>query len=198
MNRLQELVAEIKRLEKELYAELQKKQDQFYYRVKDRRVYFEEATRRYHKTLALRLRTYLRHSSLLNILTIPFIWGCLIPALFLDLLVSVFHSVCFRIYKIPLVRRRDYIVIDRHALTYLNIIEKINCLYCGYFNGLISYVQEIAARTEQYWCPIKHARRQATLHSRYQKFLEYGDAEGFRQKLEEVRHDFLDLEEKHP
>jgi len=198
MSRLQELVEEIKKLEKELYAELQKKQDEFYYRVKDRRVYFEEATRRYHKTLVLKLRSYLRSSSLLNILTIPFIWGCLLPALFMDLMVSIFHSVCFRIYKIPLVRRSDYIVIDRHALIYLNIIEKINCVYCGYFGGLIGYVQEISARTEQYWCPIKHARKQAALHSRYRKFLEYGDAEGYRQKLGEVRHDFHDLDEKLP
>jgi len=195
MSRIQELVEEIKKLEKELYSELQQKQHKFYYRVKDRRVYFEEATRRYHKTLVLRLHTYLRHSSLLNILTIPFIWSCLLPAIFLDLAVTIFHSVCFPIYKIPPVRRSDYIVVDRHALTYLNIIEKINCVYCGYFNGLISYVQEIAARTEQYWCPIKHARRQVALHSRYRKFLEYGDAEGFRRNLEEVRRDFHDLDE---
>lgn len=198
MNRLQELVEQIKKLEKELYAELQKKEDEFFYRVKGRRVYFEAATRRYHKSLALRLRTYLRYSSVLNILTSPLIWACLFPALLLDLLVSIFHSLCFRIYKIPLVRRGDYIVIDRQALTYLNIIEKINCVYCGYFNGLIAYVQEIAARTEQYWCPIKHARRQAALHSRYRKFLEYGDAEAYRQRLAEVRRDFRDLDEKLP
>lgn len=193
MNRLQELVEQIRKLEKELYAEIQKKQDEFYYQIKGRKVYFEETTRQYHKTLALRLRTYLRRSSLLNILTVPFIWGCLLPALLLDLVVSIFHSLCFRIYKIPLVKRREYIVIDRHALTYLNIIEKVNCVYCGYFNGLIAYVQEIAARTEQFWCPIKHARKQASLHSRYRKFLEYGDAEGFRRNLDQVRHDFEDL-----
>jgi len=196
MNRLQELVEQIRKLEKELYAELQKKQDEFYYQIKGRRVYFEAATRRYHKTLVTRLHTYLGEAQLLNILTIPFIWGCLLPALLLDLTVTIFHRLCFPIYKIPPVRRGDYIVIDRHALTYLNIIEKINCVYCGYFNGLLSYVQEIAARTEQYWCPIKHARRQAALHSRYQKFLEYGDAEGYRRKLEEVRQDFHDLDSK--
>jgi hypothetical protein len=196
MNRLQELVEQIRRLEKELYAELQKKEEEFFYRVKGRKVYFEEATRQYHKTLVLRLRTYLREAPLLNILTAPFIWACLPPALFLDLVVSVFHSVCFRVYGIPLVKRSEYIVIDRQALTYLNIIEKINCVYCGYFNGLIGYVQEIAARTEQYWCPIKHARKTASLHSRYRKFLEYGDAEGFRRRLGEIRHDFKDLEEK--
>ena len=196
MNRLQELVEQIRKLEKELYAELQKKEEEFFYRVKGRKVYFEEATRQYHKTLVLRLRTYLREAPLLNILTAPFIWACLPPALFLDLVVSVFHSICFRVYGIPLVKRSEYIVIDRQSLTYLNIIEKINCVYCGYFNGLIGYVQEIAARTEQYWCPIKHARKTASLHSRYRKFLEYGDAEGFRRRLGEIRHDFQDLEEK--
>ena len=196
MNRLEELVEQIRKLEKELYAELQRKQDEFYYLVKGRRVYFEETTRRYHKTLVANLHTYLAEASFLNILTIPFIWGCLLPALLLDLLVTIYHSICFRIYKIPLVKRSDYIVIDRQALTYLNIIEKVNCIYCGYFNGLIGYVQEIAARSEQYWCPIKHARRTATLHSRYRKFLEYGDAEGFRQKLDEVRRDFRDLQDK--
>ena len=40
-------------------------------------------------------------------------------------------------------------VIDRYALSYLNVIEKLNCVYCEYVNGLIAYVQEIAARTEQ-------------------------------------------------
>jgi len=88
------------------------------------------------------------------------------------------------------------VVIDRHALIYLNLIEKINCVYCGYFNGLISYTQEIAARTEQYWCPIKHARKKASLHSRYRKFLEYGDAETFKNKLETIRRDFKDIQDK--
>lgn len=196
MNRMQELVEQIKKLEKELYAELQKKQDEFYYQIKGRKVYFEETTRQYHKTLVLKLHIYLREAQLLNILTTPLIWACLLPALFLDLMVTIFHSLCFRVYKIPLVRRGDYIVIDRQALTYLNLIEKLNCIYCGYFNGLIAYVQEIAARTEQFWCPIKHARKMTGLHSRYQKFLEYGDAEGFRTRLGEVRRDFDDLIEK--
>ena len=195
MNRLQELVEQIRKLEKELYAEIQKKQDQFYYRIKGRRIYFEETTRKYHKTLVIRIRTYLRQSSLPNLVSFPFIWGCLLPALFLDLIVTVFHSVCFRLYGIPLVKRSEYVVIDRQALTYLNLIEKLNCTYCGYFNGLIAYVQEIAARTEQYWCPIKHARKKASIHSRYLKFLEYGDAEGYRKYIENIRRDFKDLDE---
>ena len=30
------------------------------------------------------------------------------------------------------------------------ISEKFNCVYCGYFTGVISYAQEIAGKTEQY------------------------------------------------
>jgi hypothetical protein len=141
-----------------------------------------------------RLSRYLSEADLLNMLTAPVIWFILIPALFLDLSVTVFQAVCFRVYGIPRVKRRRYIVIDRQSLAYLNVLEKLNCMYCGYFNGLIAYVREVAGRTEQYWCPIKHARRQASIHSRYGKFLEYGDAEGYRSRLEEIRRNFRDLE----
>jgi hypothetical protein len=59
---------------------------------------------------------------------------------------------------------------------------------------LFAYAQEIAARTEQFWCPIKHAKRIKGLHSRYQKFIRYGDAETYRSDFDIIRHDFKDLE----
>ncbi|WP_271223801.1 hypothetical protein, partial [Streptosporangium carneum] len=81
---------------------------------------------------------------------------------------------------------------DRHKLPYLNVIQKLNCLYCAYANGVLAYVAEIASRTEQYWCPIKHAARVTGTHRRYDGFLEYGDVadypeglEGQRQKLKQ-------------
>lgn len=193
MDQLQNLLLEIKELKRELLEELQQKQEEFFYKVKGKRVYFERATRRYHKTLMTRIHIYIIQASLLNILTVPFIYGCFLPAAFLDVVVSVYQMICFRIYGIPRVKRRDYIVIDRHALSYLNTIEKINCVYCGYFNGLIGYITEIAARTEQFWCPIKHARRVAALHDRYNKFFEYGDATSYKERFQEVRRDFADL-----
>ncbi len=196
MNTLQELLEKINRLEKELARELQKKQEEFSYTIHKNKVYFEDAVRQQHKLLVTRLHTYLFRAPFLNILTAPVIWACLPPALLLDLLVSVYHRICFPIYGIPRVKRSDYLVIDRHALQYLNIIEKVNCLYCGYFNGLIAYIQEIAARTEQYWCPIKHARRLKTMHSRYRLYLEYGDGREYRKRLEKIRRDFADLEEE--
>lgn len=196
MEKINELIGEIKRLEEELSREIQNKEEEFFYRVKGGKIYFEETARQYQKTLVTKLHTYLLEAPLLNILTTPIIWSCMIPALFLDLVISTYHGLCFPVYGIPKVRRRDYIIIDRHSLPYLNLIEKINCLYCGYFNGLIAYVQEIAARTEQYWCPIKHARRTGALHSRYHHFLEYGDAQAFKESIEKIRRDFKDLEQE--
>ena len=102
----------------------------------------------------------------------------------------------FPAYGVPKVRRRDYVVMDRNKLRYLNFMERFNCVYCEYVNGLIAYVQEIAGRTEQYWCPIKHALRLKTMHSRYPHFLDYGDAEAYRKHIEQVRRDFEDLKNK--
>jgi hypothetical protein len=193
MQKINELIQEIKKLEEELSLEIQKKEKEFYYKVQGKKIYFEETARQYQKTLVTRLHTYLLEAPLLNILTTPIIWSCMVPAVFMDLVISIYQAVCFPVYGIPKVNRNDFIIIDRHALPYLNLIEKINCVYCGYFNGLIGYVQEIAARTEQFWCPIKHARKTGTLHSRYQHFFEYGDAEAFKEGIEKIRRDFDDL-----
>ena len=101
-----------------------------------------------------------------------------------------YQWLCFPLYRIPRVRRRDYFIFDRNSLAYLNIIEKVNCTYCAYASGLTRYVMEIAGRTEQYWCPIKHARRVLEAHSRYEHFVDFGDAEAYRAELDTLRRDF--------
>jgi hypothetical protein len=101
--------------------------------------------------------------------------------------ITAYQWLCFPVYGIPRVRRTRYFVIDRHKLAYLNAIEKANCVYCGYANGLLAYVREVAARTEQYWCPIKHARQIPAPHHRYQRFFDYGDAAGYRHGLPRMR-----------
>jgi hypothetical protein len=130
---------------------------------------------------------YLVGSSPLVVLTSPFIYMMIVPAVFLDVFASVYQAICFPIYGIPKVVRGDYIVLDRHRLRYLNTIEKGNCLYCGYFNGLMGYLSEMAARTERHWCPIRHARQGRSRHSQSNAFLDYGDAEGDRERLNEIR-----------
>jgi len=128
-----------------------------------------------------------RTQAFFNLLTTPLIYSLAVPLVLLDVWVSLYEAICFRVYGIERVRRRRYFVIDRHELGYLNPIEKANCLYCSYATGLLGYVREVAARTEQYWCPIKHARPIAAPHRRYARFAGYGDAVGYRQGLLRMR-----------
>jgi hypothetical protein len=132
---------------------------------------------------------FFRTAGFLSILATPVIYSMFIPLVLLDIWVTVYQHICFRAYGIPRVRRSKFLVIDRQHLAYLNFIEKLNCIYCGYGNGVIAYAREIAGRTEQYWCPIKHAVRIRDPHQRYLKFLDYGDAEGYRKKLPDYRKD---------
>jgi hypothetical protein len=192
-DKLDGLVKRMRNLEKELAQEIQRKEGEFFYEVRKRKVHFTEEVRESHRKLAKGIHRTVLDSSVLIVLTAPLTWVCLIPFVLLDLMTSVFQAVCFPIYGIPKVRRRDYIVIDRHHLSYLNLIEKLNCLYCGYTNGLLAYVGEMAARTEHYWCPIKHALRLKTMHSRYGHFFDYGNAEDYRKRVEEIRLRFDDI-----
>ena len=123
-----------------------------------------------------------------NLLLAPIIYAMFIPLLFLDICVFLYQHIYFRLIGISIVPRKTYFVIDRHRLSYLNGVQKINCVYCGYANGLASYTKEIIARTEEYWCPIKHAAPIQDPHSKYDSFLEYGASEDFQKHVERVDH----------
>jgi hypothetical protein len=181
------LTDKINALEVELEAELAKRRAELRVGMQHGKAVFEEEILRRHRELKTRLATYILAARPLVILTAPVIYAMIVPLVLLDLFVSLYQAICFPVYRIPKVRRGDYIIFDRHYLAYLNAIEKLNCAYCSYANGLIAYVREIAARTEQYWCPIKHARRVIGAHARYAMFDDYGDAEGYQKRLEELR-----------
>lgn len=195
-NRVDEIVEQIKKLEVELFDELAKKQNEFFYTLEDKKAKFEESVIKEGRQKIISSIKYLSSFSFLVILTMPFIWLMMIPALLVDIFVTVYQTVCFPIYKIPKVKRSDYIIIDRYNLFYLDRVEKINCWYCEYFNGVIAYTREIAARTEQFWCPIKHSVPQKESHSRYDKFFDFGDYRKYREELEKRRSDFIDIEKK--
>ncbi|MDD4948370.1 hypothetical protein [Sulfuricurvum sp.] len=132
-------------------------------------------------------REYLSRSKLSYFLTSPFILMMIIPAVFADILASIFQAINFTIYEIPKVKRSEYVVVDRHHLKYLNFMEKFYCIYCGYVNGVIQYTAAIGARTEEFWCPIKHNREMKHEHSRYGNYLEYGDSESYHAKRKKIR-----------
>jgi hypothetical protein len=151
-------------------------------------VWFDKELRETHRKLRQSIPAYILEGNLLSLLTAPIIYSLLLPLVLLDLWVTLYQSICFPIYGMAPVPRRRYFAVDRHKLAYLNGIERANCTFCSYANGLIAYVREVAARTEQYWCPIQHARAIPAPHQRYHAFLEYGDAEGYRNGLPALRH----------
>jgi hypothetical protein len=188
--KIDELVSKIRELQMELEADLEEKREKFRYRLEDRKAHFEQDILELHHRLRKSSLRYLAEAPPLFILTSPVIYGAIFPMLLLDLAVTIYQTICFPVYKIPKVKRPDYFIYDRHLLPYLNWIERLNCLYCSYANGLMTYGREIAARTEQFWCPIKHARRVADPHRRYPKFFDYGDVEVYRAELEALRKKF--------
>jgi len=182
-----ELMEKIHVLQGELDAELAKRRAELRVGLERGRIKFEEELLRRHRELRRKLLPYLLSANPLVILTAPVIYAGIVPFLVLDLFVTVYQAACFPIYGIAKVKRADYLVFDRHHLAYLNALEKLNCAYCAYANGLIGYTREIAARTEQYWCPIKHARRVIGTHERYALFDDYGNAEEYQAELARLR-----------
>jgi hypothetical protein len=115
---------------------------------------------------------YFGRTSPAIVLVAPVIYSLIIPLGIIDAWVSAYQAICFRVYRIPRVNCADYMVFDRQHLAYLNIIQAANCAFCAYANGLVAYVREVSSRTEQYWCPIKHALKVSDPHRRYYEFLE--------------------------
>jgi len=183
---LEDLLARIRALQEEVEEEYRARREEF----EQKRLELAEELLRQQRRYKIGLFRFLRRTRLLVALTAPVIYLGWMPFLLMDLFVTLYQAICFPIYGIPKVRRSDYLVFDREGLPYLNIIEKFNCFYCSYGNGVAAYTREVAARTEQYWCPIKHARRLKAAHERYPQFFDYGDAEAFRQGLARLRRQY--------
>ena len=182
-----DILARIRQLEEDLEAELQRRRHALQADFEHRRVHFEETVLAQQRRFKLGFWRYVAGAELRHLVCMPFIYGLVVPMLLLDLALSVYQWVCFPLFGIRKVRRSECWVYDRAHLAYLNALEKLNCAYCSYGNGLAAYFTEIASRTEQYWCPIKHARRLMHAHSRYPHFVDYGDAEHFRGELQKLR-----------
>ena len=185
--RMKEIARTIVELQVELDREIEFRRRALGVRVHDRLVEFERGMVIEQRKLKTSVRAFLARSSFGVIITAPVIYSMLLPLVLLDIWISVYQAICFRAYGIARVERRDYIAFDRGRLAYLNWVEALNCAYCAYANGVIAYAREIGSRTEQYWCPIKHALRISDPHQRYYEFLEFGDAEGYRTRLAAFR-----------
>lgn len=185
---IEEVLARIRALQDELEIEYGKRREE----LAARRTQLADDFFRQQRRYRIGLFRFIVRSRILVLLTSPVIYLGWVPFLLMDFFVTAYQWICFPVYRIPRVRRADYLIFDRHDLPYLNLIERFNCFYCSYGNGVAAYTREVAARTEQYWCPIKHARKVRAAHDRYPGFFEHGDAEAYRQGLNRLRKQYED------
>lgn len=186
-DRIREIIKEIDEMKLKLAEEIDKQESHISYEIKNGYVTFEKEVLAKQRENMKNLLTWFREVPLLHLLTAPLIYGMVIPAIIFDVLLFVYQQVAFRVFKFEFIKRSDYMHFDHRYLGYLNPIEKLNCLYCSYFNGLMLYASAIAGRTELFFCPIKHAKKVVSQHSYYEEFLSYGDEEEYQKKLKELR-----------
>lgn len=179
--------ARIEELHAEIEQDLAEKRERFRYTIEKGKIRFQALAQRDHRTKRTAAFLYFVKAPVAYVLTVPFIYSVLVPFVLLDIFISIYQTVCFPVYGIPKVKRSDYLKLDRHKLHYLNVIQKINCEYCSYGNGILAYASEIAGRTEWFWCPIKHAKTPKGFHDHYTDFIDYGDDEDYMQKLTQRR-----------
>jgi acyl dehydratase len=184
---IHEFLDRIRQLEADIEQEVQRRRQQFQADFDQRKVKFEKEVLDQQRRFKQGVVSYVLTSDWRHLLTMPLIYPVLLPMLLLDAMVTLYQWVCFPLYNMPRVKRSDFFVYDRTHLAYLNWIEKINCAYCSYGNGLMAYAREVVGLTEQYWCPIKHARRVVQAHPYYHGFSDYGDAESYRGQLAHLR-----------
>lgn len=181
-------IADLEReLEGEFERELALTRRQFHYSLAKGRVAFDREAVALHERLRQSVPAFLREASLASLLVSPVIYSLFVPFALMDVWVRLYEAICFPVYGIAKVKRARYVVLDRGQLRYLNAIQRFNCNYCAYANGVVAYVREVASRTEQYFCPIKHGQPCPGAHSRYHDFLEYGDAAGYKKNSAKLR-----------
>lgn len=185
--RIAALLDRMRGIEEQIEAEARRRRAELSADFEHRRVHFEQEVLAQQRRFKAGLLRYVLGGDWRFALTAPVIYAMLLPLLLLDLSVCLYQLLCFPVYGIARVRRRDYLVFDRTHLAYLNALEKVNCAYCSYGTGLVSFVREVIGRTEQYWCPIKHAGRVLQAHPYYNGFTDFGDAQGYRRELQALR-----------
>jgi hypothetical protein len=184
-------------MEQEIELEMKRKRAELQADFEETRVRFEHEVLEQQRRFKTGLLSYVFSAKLSTALTAPIIYAVFFPMVLLDMAVTLYQTICFPVYGIARVKRSDYFVFDRSHLAYLNLLEKFNCAYCSYGNGLMAYAREVVARTEQYWCPIKHARKIMAAHPYYTGFVDFGDAEGYKRELEELRAELAKLDKTH-
>ena len=186
--KIHDMVTEIETMKEKLKQEIAKEETKASaYRIEGGSVIFDKESLLKQRAHMKHLWAWFKEVPLIQLMTAPVIYGMVIPAVILDAFLFVYVRVVAPVFKLKFAKRGDFIVFDRHYLGYLNFFEKLNCVYCSYFNGLMFYAGSVAQTTELYFCPIKHAKRVAYGEEHFSKYIGYGDAEKYHDKLNALR-----------
>lgn len=182
-SKIKALLKKMEELNQALRIEYARLAKEYGFTINQKRIIFLTKFRERNKALRIPVWKYVIPRNIRHVLSLPFIYMMIIPAVFLDICITIYHAAAFPLYRIPKIKRSDYIIYDRRFLDYLNVVQKIHCLYCSYVNGVFAYAVEIAARTERYWCPIKAANKPLSHHEWYKDFADYGNPEEWKEKF---------------
>lgn len=186
---IREMIEEIETMKRKLGEEIVKEEANIAYEIKNGSIHFEEEMLERQKQHMMHLWAWFREIPFIQLLSAPVVYMMILPALVLDVMLFLYTNVVSRVFNIRFSKRSEYIVFDRQYLGYLNVVEKFNCLYCAYFNGVMQYASSIAGRTELYFCPIKHAKKIAYKHEFYDRFFSYGESDDYQKNLKALRKD---------
>lgn len=100
------------------------------------------------------------------------IYSMIVPYVICDIWTNLYQIFYFKIMGIPTIDRREYFTLDRGKLSKLNVLQKTNCVYCGYINGLVAWQKAVANQTELYSCAIKH-KEEIAGQEHHEEFFEY-------------------------
>ncbi len=112
----------------------------------------------------------------IEIISAMAIYSMIIPLFIFSIWTWIYQELYFTLQDIPKVSIKDYVKFDRWDLKKLNHIQKMNCVYCEYANGVVSWGKAVAHQTEIYSCAIKHrhlVRGQLEENEKYFKYSEF-------------------------
>ncbi len=178
--KIEQILKDIKKKREDLYEEYAKLREKYGFKFEKWKIVFNSETKAKNKLFKKSILESIFSARVREILSAPFIYVMIIPSVILHIFLFIYQQTAFRLYKIPIVKIKDYVIFDRKELDYLNVIQKFNCIYCSYVNWLYSYGVEIAGRTEKYWCPIKNAKKMKGGHDWQEYFADYGNPEDFK------------------
>ena len=109
----------IVQLEKELEGEIKKKNQEIIKNYQRRKIRLETSIRKQQEKHRGSWAKYAFGPRLLSFLVSLVIYFMVIPMEFYDLCLFIYQHITFRVYRVPIVKRADYFIIDRHHLGYL-------------------------------------------------------------------------------